>query len=61
MNFNPALIAPELFQFLLILVLFLVSVLNGTKAANTGKWVPLLALVGIIAAVASFSRGPDVL
>jgi NADH-quinone oxidoreductase subunit N len=54
-NFNPALIAPELFQFLLILVLFLQSLNDGARGPGVGKWVPCFAAVGVVISAASFS------
>lgn len=58
MNLHPALIIPELFQFLLILALFLQSLSNGAKGPCAGRWVPLFAAAGIVAAIAGFpARG----
>jgi NADH-quinone oxidoreductase subunit N len=54
-NFNPALIVPELFQFLLILALFLQSLSNGVQGPRVEKWLPWLAALGVVAAIASFS------
>ncbi|HXP97411.1 MAG TPA: NADH-quinone oxidoreductase subunit N [Telmatospirillum sp.] len=55
MNFNPALIVPELFQFLLILALFLQSLNDGARGPRVEKWVPTVAALGIVATLASFS------
>lgn len=58
MNLNPALILPELFQLLLILVLFAQSLSNGAKGIKAEKWVPLGAVLGLIVAAYSFgARG----
>jgi NADH-quinone oxidoreductase subunit N len=54
-NFNPALIVPELFQFLLILALFLQSLNDGARGPRVEKWVPTVAALGIVATLASFS------
>jgi NADH-quinone oxidoreductase subunit N len=53
-NFNPALIAPEIFQFVLILALFALSVVPG-QGRRAATWVPVAAAVGIVLSILSFS------
>lgn len=55
---NPQLIIPELFQFALILALFLQSLNSGATGPRPARWVPWIAAVGILAALAGFpARG----
>ncbi len=47
MNFNPAMIVPELFQLLLILVLMAQSLCKGKSGIGAQIWTPIAAAFGI--------------
>jgi NADH-quinone oxidoreductase subunit N len=53
-TFNPALLVPELFQFLVIMALFAQSVKTGSRSVRVESWLPLAAALGIVAAIAGF-------
>lgn len=53
MEFRPDLIIPELYQLLLIGVLFIQSIADRPWMPRVGKWLPWLAGVGILISVGS--------
>lgn len=58
MNFNPAMIVPELFQLLLILVLMAQSLCKGKSGIGAQIWTPIAAAFGIVLAVCALpNRG----
>ena len=59
MNFRPELLGPELFQLILIALLFAQS-LSTTWKSHAGKWVPAVAGFGVLVALASMT-GTDVM
>ena len=54
MNFSPTLVVPELFQFLLIMALFIQSLGNRDWEPHVEKWLPLFAGLGFFVSIVSF-------
>jgi NADH-quinone oxidoreductase subunit N len=54
-NFNPALIVPELFQFLLIMALFAQSLSPAGRGPRVDTWLPFATGLGVAVALASFA------
>lgn len=54
MNFNPILIVPELYQFLLISALFIWTLGRGEYRPRVEQWLPLFAGLGFLVSIVSF-------
>ncbi len=54
MNFSPTLVVPELFQFMLIMALFIQSLGNRDWEPHVEKWLPLFAGLGFFVSIVSF-------
>jgi proton-translocating NADH-quinone oxidoreductase chain N len=52
-DYMPELILPELYQTLLVLILFVCAMIGHRKQLSVGRWIPWLAAVGIPVALVS--------
>jgi proton-translocating NADH-quinone oxidoreductase chain N len=52
-DYRPELILPELYQTLIVLILFVCAMVGHRKQLSVGRWVPWLAAVGIPVALVS--------
>jgi proton-translocating NADH-quinone oxidoreductase chain N len=57
-NYRPELILPELYQTLIVLILFACAMIGHRKQVAVGRWIPWLAAIGIPVALATLgSKG----
>ncbi|CCO25044.1 NADH-quinone oxidoreductase subunit N [Maridesulfovibrio hydrothermalis] len=56
MNVNPYLFLPELFQFLIIALLFVQTVGSEQMQEKVGVWLPIASAVGVLVAVVSVGQ-----
>jgi proton-translocating NADH-quinone oxidoreductase chain N len=58
-DYMPELILPELYQTLIVLILFVCAMIGHRKQLSVGRWIPWLAAVGIPVTLASLGSGGE--
>ncbi len=56
MTFNPNLILPEIYQFLVIAALFIQSIGSAKMREKVGLWLPIACALGVVVAVVSVGQ-----